>query len=117
MAKVTPFKPSRRDPWDARKAEHLLNRAGFGGTPEEVQAMVDLGFEGAVHRIVLYEGIRDPLTPPAWLDRPLEVNLPEGPARRRPRRRRYSRTRPHRRPARRWRRVPRASSSSALASC
>jgi uncharacterized protein (DUF1800 family) len=84
MAKVTPFKPSRRDPWDARKAEHLLNRAGFGGTPEEVQAMVDLGFEGAVHRIVLYEGIRDPLTPPAWLDRPLEVNLPEGPARRRP---------------------------------
>src|SRR5918992_293730 len=83
MAKVTSFKPSRRDPWDARKAEHLLNRAGFGGTPEEVQAIVDLGLEGAVHRIVQYEGVRGSLPPPAWLNRPLAVaDLPDSPARR-----------------------------------
>jgi uncharacterized protein (DUF1800 family) len=83
MATLTSFKPTRREPWDARKAEHLLNRAGFGGTPAEVQSLVDLGFDGAVHRIVQYEAIADPLKQPAWLGQPLDLaGLPERPMRR-----------------------------------
>src|SRR6266852_3601401 len=78
MAKLTPFVPSRRDPWDARKARHLLNRAGFGPTLEEVDAYVRLGFEDAVDRIIHYDKIPDPLAPPAWLNQPLD--LPELPA-------------------------------------
>jgi uncharacterized protein (DUF1800 family) len=34
--------------WDARTAEHLLNRAGFGGTSADVQKLVDLGLDKAV---------------------------------------------------------------------
>jgi hypothetical protein len=34
--------------WDARAAEHLLNRAGFGGTSADVQKLVDMGLDKAV---------------------------------------------------------------------
>lgn len=34
--------------WDTRAAQHLLNRAGFGGDEAEVQRLVALGREGAV---------------------------------------------------------------------
>src|SRR5712692_10066056 len=85
MAKLTPFVPSRRDPWDAQKARHLLNRAGFGATPGEVEALVKQGFDEAVHRIIYYESIPDPLAPPAWLNQPLDLpELPAGTELRRP---------------------------------
>ena len=34
--------------WGPREAAHLLNRVGFGGTPDEVRKLQDLGHEGAV---------------------------------------------------------------------
>lgn len=34
--------------WDARAAEHLLNRAGFGGTTEEVARFVEMGMARAI---------------------------------------------------------------------
>jgi uncharacterized protein (DUF1800 family) len=34
------------------EARHLLNRAGFGGTPQQVQALVDMGLQGAVDHLV-----------------------------------------------------------------
>ncbi|MBL8859590.1 MAG: DUF1800 domain-containing protein [Planctomycetes bacterium] len=34
--------------WDARAAEHLLNRAGFGGSQADVDKLVKLGLAGAV---------------------------------------------------------------------
>src|SRR4029079_2068894 len=34
--------------WDPRTAEHLLNRAGFGGTSADVKKLVDLGLDKAV---------------------------------------------------------------------
>jgi uncharacterized protein (DUF1800 family) len=42
------YEPSPGDPFDRVKAAHLLNRAGFGGTEEEVQKVVKLGPKGAV---------------------------------------------------------------------
>ena len=44
---LEPFIPTDSDPWDATKAAHLLNRAGFGGTPAEIQK-ADIGPQGAV---------------------------------------------------------------------
>lgn len=35
-----------------REAEHLLNRAGFGGKPEEIQALANLGLRGAVQALL-----------------------------------------------------------------
>src|SRR5438046_1592691 len=34
--------------WDYAKAAHLLNRAGFGGSPEDIAKLVELGPEKAV---------------------------------------------------------------------
>lgn len=41
------------------QAAHLLERAGFGGTPAEIEALVSLGLHGAVSRLVDYEQVDD----------------------------------------------------------
>ena len=41
------------------QAAHLLERAGFGGTPVQIEELVALGLEGAVARLVDYESIDD----------------------------------------------------------
>ena len=46
---LTPLNPKQ---WDVAKAAHLLNRAGFGGTPEQIDAVYSAGFEGAVHALL-----------------------------------------------------------------
>ena len=38
--------------WTFATAAHLLNRAGFGGTPEEIEAARRLGLAGAVHALL-----------------------------------------------------------------
>jgi uncharacterized protein (DUF1800 family) len=40
---LQPYKPTLDDPFDAVKAAHLLNRAGFGGTPDEVAQVMQQG--------------------------------------------------------------------------
>ncbi|MGD0463601.1 MAG: DUF1800 domain-containing protein [Tepidisphaeraceae bacterium] len=45
---LTPYIPGESDPFDDVKAAHLLNRAGFGGTVEEVQKVRKLGPGNAV---------------------------------------------------------------------
>lgn len=40
---LRPYEPSGDDPFDAVKAAHLLNRAGFGATPAEVDKLLELG--------------------------------------------------------------------------
>jgi hypothetical protein len=42
--------------WNYDFAEHLLERAGFGGTPEEIQALAKLTPKQAVARMVRFEG-------------------------------------------------------------
>src|SRR6516225_4152768 len=43
-----PFVPHAADPFDARKAAHLLRRAGFGAAPADVTAAVDKGLEATI---------------------------------------------------------------------
>jgi hypothetical protein len=54
--------------WDRRRAAHLYLRAGFGGTPEELDLAVSLGREGAISRLVEYEQV-----PSAELDGYLDL--------------------------------------------
>ncbi len=42
--------------WNREKARHLLERAGFGGTPEDVDALAALSPQAAVRRLVYFEG-------------------------------------------------------------
>ena len=47
--------------WNRTRAAHLLERAGFGGTPEDIDALTAMGVEGAVQHLVYYQDIPDPL--------------------------------------------------------
>lgn len=46
------LKPKDFDYW---KASHLLNRAGFGGTPSQARALARMGLDGAVDYLVDYD--------------------------------------------------------------
>jgi uncharacterized protein (DUF1800 family) len=56
MAKMHPlleaYIPTDDDPFDTLKAAHLLNRAGFGGTPEEVAKVQQQGPQDAVDALL-----------------------------------------------------------------
>jgi len=48
--------PISASDWNYDLAAHLLERAGFGGTPEEIQALAKLTPKQAVARLVRFEG-------------------------------------------------------------
>lgn len=49
--------------WNAQRARHLLDRAGFGGPPEQVAELAQLSPEAAVSLIVDYESVDNPHLP------------------------------------------------------
>lgn len=49
--------------WDAAAAAHLLQRAGFGGRPEEIEATVRLGPQEAVRRLVRWQTVPEDVQP------------------------------------------------------
>ncbi len=58
------FVPSPSNPWDRAKAAHLLNRAGFGGRPDEVDRVLRLSPEAAVEELLDYDRIPEEFPPP-----------------------------------------------------
>lgn len=61
---LTKLKPDR---FGVREARHLLNRAGFGGTPVEVRALVGMGLDDAVDHLVDYGEVSvEPVLPDAF---------------------------------------------------
>ena len=60
---LLPLPPAR---WDRAGAAHLLNRAGFGGTPEAIDDLARLGLTGAVARMVHGPARPVPVLAPAW---------------------------------------------------
>ena len=57
---LTPLSP---DQWDFAKAAHLLNRAGFGGTPAHLDSLVRSGMAASVRYLV--DGPANPVPAPA----------------------------------------------------
>jgi len=53
---ANPLQPLAKKDFDYAAAQHLLNRAGFGGTPAQVRALVELGLDDAVDYIVDFKG-------------------------------------------------------------
>ena len=51
--------------FDFAHARHLLNRAGFGGTPAQIEALHDMGLNRAVDLLVDFQKINDPQHLPA----------------------------------------------------
>ena len=60
------LKPLSSERWNFATAAHLLNRAGFGGPPSEIQKLADLGPDRAVAFLLDYEKIPDPTPNPEW---------------------------------------------------
>ncbi len=51
---MKPLPPLNADDFDYWKAQHLLNRAGFGGSPADVRSLANMGLDGAVDYLVDY---------------------------------------------------------------
>ncbi len=60
------LKPIDQQKWDFTTAAHLLNRAGFGGTPDEIERLAALTPEKAVLSLINYELIPDSTPNPDW---------------------------------------------------
>ncbi len=56
---LAPFVPSTDSPWDARKAAHLLRRAGFGAPTRDVGQAVADGLEQTVEKLLSFDSTRD----------------------------------------------------------
>jgi uncharacterized protein (DUF1800 family) len=60
---ITSLKPLNAQDFDYWKAQHLLNRAGFGGTPAQARALANMGLDAAVDYVVDYEKVDvEPIT-------------------------------------------------------
>ena len=64
------LKPISEDAWDYERARHLLVRAGFGGTPGEVERLHAMGLQKAVNSLVDYQ--EQPVA-----DLPLAIESPQ----------------------------------------
>ena len=58
--------PQADTPWTLFEAAHLLNRAGFGGSPDEIQALHALGRVKAVDSLLAAAEAPDAFPRPAW---------------------------------------------------
>src|SRR6266550_3210104 len=58
---LTPIGPAD---WNYDFAAHLIERAGFGGTPEEIQALAKMTPAQAIARLVRFEGTDISQLPP-----------------------------------------------------
>ncbi len=60
---LSPLSPSR---WDFAAAAHLLNRAGFGGRPAEIEALERGGLEPAIRQLFTFTTAPESAPPPSW---------------------------------------------------
>jgi hypothetical protein len=60
------LEPLPASQWNEKTAAHLLMRAGFGTTPDELKEWTALGMDGAVDRLVDWEKTPDPTPNPEW---------------------------------------------------
>jgi uncharacterized protein (DUF1800 family) len=67
-----PAAPRGHVAWDARAVEHLLNRAGFGARPSEIQDGVKLGQAALVEKLVTQRADVEPF----FID---DIQIPDGP--------------------------------------
>ena len=65
----------RRPPRQGEHAiEHLLRRAGFGASEEEIEGYLDLGFSGTVNRLIEYDALPDDVD--SWIGKPGYIAIP-----------------------------------------
>jgi len=58
QARAIDLSPQDEQAWNPVFAAHLLERAGFGGTAQEIAQFTRLGLVGSVDRLVYFEGVK-----------------------------------------------------------
>jgi len=64
QAWVDDLSPIGAEDWNYERAAHLIERAGFGGTPAEIEALAAMTPENAVRYLVNYDAIDSSHLPP-----------------------------------------------------
>lgn len=67
--------PISKSQWNATTARHLLNRAGFGGTSAQVDALVAMGPDGAVDYLLNYDSLPEETISDTQFDRDIRRPL------------------------------------------
>lgn len=62
-----PLKPLPPHRWNRGAAVHLLNRAGFGGTPEEIERFTAMGLKAAVQELIHPDQTPYDAPSPSWV--------------------------------------------------
>ena len=62
------LKPLPSSRWNYSTAAHLLNRAGFGGSPADIEKLVEMGPAKAVDHFVDFDKIPEDYPRPLWAD-------------------------------------------------
>jgi uncharacterized protein (DUF1800 family) len=62
------LEPLPTSQWNTATAAHLMNRAGFGGSPQDIENLRQLGLDRAVSWFVDYEKIPDNTPAPDWAE-------------------------------------------------
>lgn len=65
--------PLSENQWDRAKAAHLLNRAGFGGTPDEIDRLLAMGPRKAVESFLSADDDADLFPPPQMVEPPVRL--------------------------------------------
>jgi len=60
---VNDLHPLTKHEWNEERAKHLLERAGFGATPQEIEQLAQLTPAQAVRRLVRYQATPDKFKP------------------------------------------------------
>ena len=55
------LQPLLKESWNRERAAHLLERAGFGATPSEIDRLAAMTAEQAVRSLVRYQSIKQSL--------------------------------------------------------
>jgi hypothetical protein len=67
------FRADAPSAWDRRRAAHLLNRAGFGALPADIEQAVRWGMERTVDYLIEFEQLEDSFPPPEMPENPRDL--------------------------------------------
>lgn len=65
------LEPISSQDWDAAKASHLLLRAGFGATTEDVNTALKAGCAQTVTNLLSFQNVQEAPPGPAWVNDPI----------------------------------------------
>ena len=60
--------PKAKDEWTVEEAAHLVRRAGFGASPQDIREIHELGREKAVESLLFPDESLDAFELPSWMD-------------------------------------------------